>query len=44
MSFIKSHTLMHRAVGQAILAGCAAAIFFSVAFVIGLTKAIEYKR
>lgn len=38
------HTLMHTAVGQAILAVCAAAIFISTAFVIKLTKPIEYRR
>jgi hypothetical protein len=35
---------MHTAIGQAILAVCAAAIFISAAFVIHLTKPIEYKR
>jgi len=38
------HTLMHTAVGQIILAVCAAAIFISAAFVIKLTKPIEYRR
>jgi len=38
------HTLMHTVVGQAILAVCAAAIFISTAFVIKLTKPIEYRR
>lgn len=38
------HTLMYTAVGQAILAVCAAAIFISAAFVIRLTKPIEYRR
>jgi len=38
------HTLMHTAVGQVILAICAAAIFISTAFVIRLTKPIEYRR
>lgn len=38
------HTLMHTAVGQIILAVCAAAIFISAAFVIRLTKPIEYRR
>lgn len=38
------HTLMHTAVGQIILAVCAAAIFISTAFVIRLTKPIEYRR
>ena len=38
------HTLMHTAVGQIILAVCAAAIFVSAAFVIRLTKPIEYRR
>lgn len=38
------HTLMHTAVGQIILAVCAAAVFISTAFVIKLTKPIEYRR
>ena len=38
------HTLMHTIVGQIILAVCAAAIFISTAFVIKLTKPIEYRR
>ena len=38
------HTLMHSMVGQIILAVCAAAIFISTAFVIKLTKPIEYRR
>jgi Flp pilus assembly protein TadB len=38
------HTLMHTMVGQIILAVCAAAIFISTAFVIKLTKPIEYRR
>lgn len=38
------HTLMYTAVGQAIFAFCAAAIFISAAFVIRLTKPIEYRR
>ncbi|WP_024345954.1 MULTISPECIES: hypothetical protein [Clostridia] len=38
------HTLMHTMVGQIILAICAAAIFSSAAFVIRLTKPIEYRR
>lgn len=38
------HTLMHTSVGQIILAVCAAAIFISTAFVIRLTKPIEYRR
>lgn len=38
------HTLMYTAVGQAILAVCTAAIFISAAFVIRLTKPIEYRR
>ena len=38
------HTLMHTAIGQIILAVCAAAIFISTAFVIKLTKPIEYRR
>ncbi|AEY67579.1 hypothetical protein [Clostridium sp. BNL1100] len=38
------HTLMHTAAGQAVLAVCAAAIFISTAFVIRLTKPIEYRR
>lgn len=38
------HTLMHTMVGQIILAICAAAIFISAAFVIRLTKPIEYRR
>ncbi|MCG9969212.1 hypothetical protein L9W92_14390 [Pelotomaculum terephthalicicum JT] len=37
-------TLMHTAVGQIILAVCAAAIFISTAFVIRLTRPIEYRR
>ena len=37
-------TLMHTAVGQIILAVCAAAVFISTAFVIRLTKPIEYRR
>ena len=37
-------TLMHTAVGQIVLAVCAAAIFISTAFVIKLTKPIEYRR
>lgn len=37
-------TLMHTAIGQIILAVCAAAIFISTAFVIRLTKPIEYRR
>jgi tight adherence protein B len=37
-------TLMHTAVGQIVLAVCAAAIFISAAFVIKLTKPIEYRR
>ena len=37
-------TLMYTAVGQIILAVCAAAIFISTAFVIRLTKPIEYRR
>lgn len=37
-------TLMHTAVGQIVLAVCAAAIFISTAFVIRLTKPIEYRR
>ena len=37
-------TLMHTAVGQIVLAICAAAIFISTAFVIKLTKPIEYRR
>ncbi|OLN30083.1 type II secretion system F family protein [Desulfosporosinus metallidurans] len=37
-------TLMHTTVGQLVLAICAAAIFFSTAFVIKLTKPIEYRR
>ena len=38
------HTLMHTMVGQIILAVCTAAIFISTAFVIKLTKPIEYRR
>lgn len=38
------HTLMHTMVGQIILAVCGAAIFISTAFVIKLTKPIEYRR
>jgi Flp pilus assembly protein TadB len=38
------HTLMYTAVGQIILAVCVAAIFISTAFVIRLTKPIEYRR
>jgi len=38
------HTLMHSMVGQIILEVCAAAIFISTAFVIKLTKPIEYRR
>lgn len=38
------HTLMYTTVGQIILAVCAAAIFISTAFVIRLTKPIEYRR
>lgn len=38
------HTLMYTAVGQIILAVCATAIFISTAFVIRLTKPIEYRR
>ncbi|BAL01474.1 hypothetical protein OBV_42750 [Oscillibacter valericigenes Sjm18-20] len=38
------HTLMHTPVGQIILAVCAAAVFISTAFVIKLTKPIEYRR
>lgn len=38
------HTLMHTAMGQIILAICAAVIFVSTAFVIKLTQPIEYRR
>ena len=38
------HTLMYTAVGQIILAVCAAAVFISTAFVVRLTKPIEYRR
>ena len=38
------NALMHKAVGQIILAVTAALIFVSTAFVIKLTKPIEYKR
>jgi len=38
------HTLMYTAMGQVILAACAAAVFISAAFVIKLTKPIEYRR
>lgn len=38
------HTLMHSALGQMILSICAMAIFISTAFVIKLTRPIEYRR
>jgi len=38
------NTLMHTAVGQIILAATAALIFISTAFVVKLTKPIEYRR
>ena len=38
------YTLMHTAVGQIVLSVCAAAIFISTAFVIKLTKPVEYRR
>lgn len=38
------HTLMHTALGQIILAICAAAIFISSFFVVKLTQPIEYRR
>lgn len=38
------NTLMHTVAGHAVLAVCAAAIFISTAFVIRLTKPIEYRR
>ncbi len=38
------HTLMHSALGQMILSICAIAIFISTAFVIKLTRPIEYRR
>ncbi|WP_041272696.1 type II secretion system F family protein [Desulfitobacterium hafniense] len=38
------HTLMYTPVGQIILAVCTAAIFISAAWVIKLTKPIEYRR
>lgn len=38
------HTLMHSALGQIILSICAMAIFISTAFVIKLTRPIEYRR
>lgn len=38
------HTLMYTMVGQVIIAVCGAAIFISTAFVIKLTKPIEYRR
>jgi hypothetical protein len=38
------NTLMYSAIGQLVLAVCAAAIFISASFVIKLTKPIEYKR
>lgn len=38
------YTLMHTAVGQIVLSLCAAAIFISTAFVIKLTKPVEYRR
>jgi Flp pilus assembly protein TadB len=37
-------TLMHTTVGQIVLAVCGAAIFISAAFVVRLTKPIEYRR
>lgn len=37
-------TLMHTTVGQLVLAVCGAAIFISAAFVVRLTKPIEYRR
>lgn len=37
-------TLMHTTVGQLVLAVCGAAIFISMAFVVRLTKPIEYRR
>lgn len=48
LTFFLNHdwynTLMHTLVGQLILAVCGAAIFVSTAFVIKLTKPIEFKR
>lgn len=38
------HTLMHSISGQLVLAACAAAIFFSTARVLKLTRPIEYRR
>jgi len=38
------HTLMHTIPGQIVLAICGAAIFISSAFVIALTKPIEYRN
>jgi tight adherence protein B len=38
------NTLMHTAIGRIVLAVCVAAIFISMAFVIKLTKPIEYRR
>ncbi|HEX2925309.1 MAG TPA: hypothetical protein VHP38_03480 [Ruminiclostridium sp.] len=38
------NTLMYTAIGQLVLAVCAAAIFISASFVIKLTKPIEYRR
>lgn len=38
------HTLMHTVVGQMIIAVCGTAIFICTAFVIKLTKPIEFKR
>jgi len=38
------HTLMHSSLGQIILSICAMAIFISTAFVIKLTRPIEYRR
>lgn len=38
------YTLMHTAVGQIVLSVCVAAIFISTAFVIKLTKPVEYRR
>ncbi len=38
------HTLMHTVIGQFVVAVCALAVFISTAFVIRLTKPIEYRR
>ena len=38
------HTLMHTALGQIVISICTMAIFISTAFVIKLTRPIEYRR